>query len=284
MRTFLDQMKDIKLKEVAMHQQHISEKELHAQVSLLDPAPSFSDAICRKSIKDPLSIIAEVKAKAPGRENVSSLDAVSVLKDYEQGGVSAVSVLTDESYFGGSLETLDLLRTQTQLPLLHKEFIVTRYQLLQGRLRGSSAALILAYYFDKRELFQMVEFCKSIGIQAVVECSLEEELEHALDITPDILMINNRPIAAIPENPTQSYQKGSVQTSVSWWKKEPELRLWKEGNSRTLISASCIDSHEDVQHLHSLPYDAILIGNALMVAPDRATLLKELQTPPSSDI
>ena len=81
---------------------------------------------------------------------------------------------------------------------------------------GASASLIiLAYYFDEKELRQIILDCKHIGLEPVVECSLEKELPRALSVNPDVLMINNRPIAALPEEPGDSYLQGSVTASDS---------------------------------------------------------------------
>ena len=221
-------------------------------------------------------MITEVKSKAPGRRNVESLDPEAVVRDYVTGGAKAISVLTDENWFGGSLETLEIVREATVLPLLHKEFIITPYQLLEGRVRGASAALILAYYFQQAELAKIIAEAKTIGLEAVVECSLENELPRALAVNPDILMINNRAIAAIPEEPIKTYDLGSVDVISSWWERNPELRSWKKQPGKLLISASCVNSQEDIISLLKIPCDAALIGNAAMVAPDRAAFIRSL--------
>ena len=268
MKTFLDKMRLLKQEEVAVRQQTLSLDTLRNQVLRLPQSPSFAEAIRRKP-GAPLSLIAEVKAKAPGRQNMDQLDPMQVVKDYQAGGVQAISVLTDESYFGGSLETLAFVHQCTPLPLLHKEFIVTPYQFLEGRIRGASAALLLVYYFTLEELKQMIHEAQTLGLQAVVECSLEEELPRALEANPDILMINNRPIAALPAEPTKTYDLGSVEVSRTWWNRYPSLRQWKQQPGKVLISASCIHSAAEMKVIGPLPYDAALIGNAAMTAPDR---------------
>ena len=221
-------------------------------------------------------MITEIKSKAPGRKNVESLDLEEVVRDYEAGGAKAISVLTDENWFGGSLQNLEIASKTTVLPLLHKEFIVHPYQLLEGRIRGASAALILTYYFQKTELLKIIATAKTIGLEAVVECSLENELPRALAVNPDILMINNRAIAAIPEEPVETYDLGSVDVISSWWERNPELRNWKKQSGKLLISASCVNSPEDIQSLLKIPCDAALIGNAAMVAPNRASFISSL--------
>ena len=184
--------------------------------------------------------------------------------------------MTDQSWFGGSLNILEKVSRLTTLPLMHKEFIINSYQLLEGRLRGASAALILAYYFNQPELAEIVTEAKNIGLEAVVECSVENELPRALSINPDILMINNRPIAKIPEDPTVTYDKGSIDVTLEWWESYPELRSWKKQPGKLLISASCINSPEDVKSILKIPCDAALVGNAAMTARDRIGYLKSL--------
>jgi len=132
------------------------------------------------------------------------------------------------------------------------------------------------YYFQQAELAKIIAEAKKIGLEAVVECSLENELPRALAVNPDILMINNRAIAAIPEEPVETYDLGSVDVISSWWERNPELRSWKKQPGKLLISASCVNSQEDIQSLLKIPCDAALIGNAAMVAPDRATFIRSL--------
>ena len=275
MRTFLDKLHDIKLKEVDQRRKIISENNLRSQAEALGNATDFRTALLRAP-DEPISLIAEVKSKAPGRKNVENLDPEAVVRDYESGGAKAISVLTDNNWFGGSLETLEIVRETTILPLLHKEFIITPYQLLEGRVRGASAALILAYYFQQAELFEIINEVKTIGLEAVIECSLENELSRVLEVNPDILMINNRAIAAIPEEPIKTYNLGSVDVISSWWERNPELRSWKKQPGKLLISASCVNSPKDIQSLLKIPCDAALIGNAAMVAPDRSAFIRSL--------
>ena len=120
--------------------------------------------------------------------------------------------------------------------------------------------------------------CKRIGLEPVVECSLEEELPHVLSINPDVLMINNRPIAALPEEPGDLYLQGSVTVTLDWWqhRRYEALRKWKEQPGHLLISASCIKPWEDIQVLMGVPCDAYLIGNSTMTATDCVAFLQSL--------
>ena len=275
MRTFLDKLRELKQNEVSNRQKEIKEDHLRSEVSKLEKAHDFRKRLIRNH-GEPISLILEVKTRAPGRINVDQLKTENIVKEFENGGAKAISVLTDQSWFGGSLNILEQVSRLTTLPLMHKEFIINSYQLLEGRLRGASAALILAYYFNQTELAEIVTEAKNIGLEAVVECSIEHELPRALSINPAILMINNRPIAKIPEDPTQTYDKGSIDVTLEWWESHPELRSWKRQPGKLLISASCINSPEDIKSILKIPCDAALVGNAAMTAPDRIGYLKSL--------
>ena len=275
MRTFLDKLRELKQNEVSKRQIEINEDHLRAEVNNLEKAPDFRKRLIRNP-GEPISLILEVKSRAPGRINVEQLETEIIVKEFEHGGAKAISVLTDQSWFGGSLEILEKVSRATTLPLMHKEFIINSYQLLEGRLRGASAALILAYYFNQTELEKIVTEAENIGLEAVVECSVENELPRALAINPNILMINNRPIAAIPEDPNETYDKGSIEVISEWWERYPELRSWKRQPGKLLISASCINSPEDVKRILKIPCDAALVGNAAMKAQDRVGFLRSL--------
>ena len=275
MRTFLDKLREIKQNEISKRQIEKNEYYLRAEVNDLDKAPDFRKRLIRNH-GEPISLILEVKSRAPGRINVEQLETETIVKEFERGGAKAISVLTDQSWFGGSLGILEKVSRATTLPLLHKEFIINSYQLLEGRLRGASAALILAYYFNQTELRKIVTEAENIGLEAVVECSVENELSRALAINPDILMINNRPIASIPEEPTETYDKGNIEVISEWWERYPELRRWKRQPGKLLISASCIDSPEDIKRILKIPCDAALVGNAVMTAHDRVGFLRSL--------
>jgi len=274
-RTFLDKLRELKQNEVSKRQIENNEDHLRAEVSNLEKAPDFRKQLIRNP-GEPISLILEVKYRAPGRINVEQLETETIVKEFEHGGAKAISVLTDQTWFGGSLGILEKVSRATTLPLMHKEFIINSYQLLEGRLRGASAALILAYYFNQTELEKIVTEAENIGLEAVVECSVENELPRALAINPEILMINNRPIAAIPEDPSETYDKGRIEVITEWWERYPELRTWKRQPGKLLISASCINTQEDVERILKIPCDAALVGNAAMTAHDRIGFLRSL--------
>lgn len=283
MDNFLNQIRVLKEKQIEAKRAVLPLIELEEQIKELPPAPDFLQSLSRRA-NQPLSLIAEIKVGSPGKRNVDTLDLETVVSDYAKGGVSAISVLTDEFHFGGRLETLGQVRALCPFPLLHKEFIVDPYQLAEGRLQGSSAALILTHYFDEEPLRQILSQARDYGLSPVVECSLPEELPRALAAEPEVLLINNRPIAALPANPQKTYLTGSLAVSENLWGEWDAVKRWKSGGKRVLISASCIDSRQDVQLLESTPFDAMLVGNAAMTAKDRVQFLRWLIGRAESDM
>jgi indole-3-glycerol phosphate synthase len=273
--TFLDRMRKQKLQEIEIRQRTHSLAALRAKQA---DAPEVLDWREALGTRQRPALIAELKACSPAQQNVANPDWPEIVKEYEIGGAAAISILTDESYFGGSLGLLEQVSQLTMLPKLQKEFILGEYQLREGRLRGASAALILVYYFSEEELREIVNCCAEVGVTAVVECSLQEELPRALAINPDVLLLNNRPIAALPAEPQRGYSQGSVETTLQWWQEESRLRRWKQQAGKCLISASCIGSRVDIECLSPVPLDALLIGNAVMKASNRVEFLRQLQS------
>ncbi len=277
MQTFLDQIRQEKQPHLEQRKKH--ESQLFKLIDTTAKPISFADTLIRPKSSPP-AVIAEVKPKAPGRVNAENFDVKEVVQNYEKGGAAAMSVLTDSLYFGGSLELLQQVASHSKLPLLNKEFIFDEFQLLEARAFGASAVLILTHYFNEQELETIIKAATKLDLTPVVECSIPEELPRALAVNPQVLLVNNRPISKIPANPVKTYQQGSIQTSIEWWQNFPNLAKWKESSpDKRLISASCIENSDDVSQIAKLPYDAILIGNSAMTAPNPIEFLKNLMSP-----
>lgn len=275
MNTFLDVIREEKHREIDGRKKHRSEKNLREEIESLSPSLDFAESLSRRKDGSP-GLIAEVKLRAPGVSNISALDLESLLSSYENGGATAVSVLTDNKHFGGSLDILKQARQITSLPILQKEFIVDPYQLLEGRVAGADAALLLVHYFSSSELQEMINCALEIGLVPVVECSKDDEMERAISCNPQVILLNNRPISSIPANPKETYSMGVVENSNLFWDAHESLREWKKQDGKKLISASCISNHSDVSVIMAKPYDAILVGNAAASSPDPEKFLKHL--------
>jgi indole-3-glycerol phosphate synthase len=208
-----------------------------------------------------LKIIAEFKRKSPSagviRNNVS---ASEMARCYERGGACAISVLTDEEYFGGSIADLIAVRDIRSLPLLCKDFVIDRIQLYQSAIAGADAVLLIAATLDDVELSKVREIAEDeLGLDAVIEVHTSEELRRAVRAGARIIGINNRDLR-------------TFRTSL-----EISKRLIAEApRDRIVISESGLQSPKSLRHLQSLGFHGFLIGEALMRASNPEAALRDL--------
>jgi indole-3-glycerol phosphate synthase len=209
-------------------------------------------------------LIAELKRASPSKGILAPhLDLFQVADIYMDNGASAISVLTDEKFFMGKLETLHALRTShtARLPLLRKDFIIDESQLYEARANGADAILLIATALTDDAHFSALHDCAiSLGLTALVEVHNEGELERALKI-PNIKLvgINNRNLATF---------------DVSLATTERLRPLIPAGI--TVVSESGIFTAEDVARLEKIGIDAVLVGEALVTAPDIAQKVREM--------
>ena len=217
-----------------------------------------------------LALIAEVKKASPSVGVIQqNFDAVGIARQYERAGASALSVLTDEKFFQGRLDYLQMIRTEVKLPLLRKDFIIDELQVYESVAYGADAILLIVAILDAAQLKAFSALAKSLRVAALVEVHHELELDRALTAGAEIIGINNRDLrdfsvrletterlAAIVRN------KVGAPTSVS---------------GRPLIVAeSGIHTRADVDRIAKAGVDAILVGESLMRSGDIAAKVKEL--------
>ncbi len=206
-------------------------------------------------------IIAEVKRRSPSKgEFPWHGDATRQARAYEQGGASAISVVTDGPYFGGSVDLLKEVKAATGLPVIQKEFLVAPYQVHYARSLGADAVLLMAAVLPGGLLGEMIALAKSIGIATLVEVINEEELERAAAGGAEVIGVNNRDLRTFRTDPDHT------------------LRLLPFfGEQHVAITESGIHTRQDVERMLAAGVDGFLIGEALMVAPDPAAHLEFLQ-------
>ena len=199
-----------------------------------------------------IQLIGEIKKLSPVlgilREN---FDPVDLALTYEREGACALSVLTDERFFGGSLSYLPNLKGVVKLPLLRKDFIVDPYQLYESAAFESDAILLIASVLSKETLSEFLEVTSLLGMEALVEVHTEEELGRSLEAGAEVIGINNRDLKTF---------KVDLGTTEKLIRKVPK--------GRVVVSESGIKSREDVERLASLGVHAVLIGQAFMESPD----------------
>jgi len=228
------------------------ESRLHARG---DDRP-FSEALVRPG----LSVIAEFKRRSPSAGEISDSAIVAdQVGAYERGGAAALSVLTDEFHFGGTLEDLRSARAACSLPILRKDFIVDPYQLLEAAVNGADAVLLIVRVLDDAELGEMYEAARGLDLDCLVEVHDGEELERALQLDAEVIGINNR-----------NLDQGSVDVSTTY-ELMPDVPAGK-----TVVAESGISTRAELEELERVGVDAVLIGSALMSAADPEALTREL--------
>jgi indole-3-glycerol phosphate synthase len=216
----------------------------------------FGEALTRPG----LSVIAEFKRRSPSAGEISDGAApAEIARAYEQGGAAALSVLTNEAHFGGTLADLTEARRACELPVLQKDFIVDRYQLYEAALAGADAVLLIVAALDREDLRSLHSEARGLDLDCVVEVHQESELETALTVDADVIGINNRNLDDF---------KVDVQTTFELMPDVPA--------GKTVVSESGISDRATLEELERVGVDAVLIGEALMRADDPAAALREL--------
>jgi indole-3-glycerol phosphate synthase len=216
----------------------------------------FSEALVRPG----LSLVAEFKRQSPSAGEISATATVEEqVGAYERGGAAALSVLTDQLHFGGSLEDLRGARAACSLPILRKDFIVDPYQLYEAAVNGADAVLLIVRALEDRALAEMYERARGLDLDCLVEVHDGEELERALLLDADVIGVNNR-----------NLDEGTVDVSTTY-ELMPDVPAGK-----TVVAESGISTREELEELERVGVDAVLIGSALMSAADPEALTRVL--------
>ena len=214
----------------------------------------------------PPGLIAEVKRASPSRGLLrADLDAVALARSYAEAGAAAVSVLTEERYFRGSLADLKAVREaldglgEARPPLLRKDFVFDMYQVFEARAYGADAVLLIAAILNPGLLTSLIALGRSLGLECLVEVHDEAELERALMAGADIVGINNRDL--------RTFEVDLATTERLRPLVPPEV---------TVVAESGVHTRADVQRLAALGVHGVLIGEALVLAEDPAAKIREL--------
>ncbi len=207
-----------------------------------------------------VNVIAECKRRSPSRGVLrADYDPVAIATGYGEAGAAAISVLTEPTFFDGSLAHLEAVRAAVDVPLLRKDFIVSEYQLFEARAAGADAVLLIVAALEPTELRWLMERASSLGLDALVEVHAEDELSAALDRGADIIGVNNRDLRTL-----------EVDMHAS------ERLVDRMPRDVVAISESGLRTAADVLHLRELGYRAFLIGERFMAAEDPGAELRGL--------
>lgn len=211
--------------------------------------------------ENPYRIIAEVKKASPSKGVIrEDFDPLSIAQEYERGGASAISILTEPHFFQGSLEYLTGIRRYCSLPLLRKDFIVTKYQILEALVYGADFILLIAAALSKKELKELLEYAWHLGLEVLVEIHDKADLIKAMFAGANIIGINHRNLKTF----------------------EMDMSLCEQlipmiPNGKIIVAESGIYEHEQLAELNKVGADAFLIGESFMRQENVGDAVKEIK-------
>jgi indole-3-glycerol phosphate synthase len=248
----------VERKHARLAELHARRDELERQAETRGPARDFRAALADG---EP-AIIAEVKQASPSKGMfVSDFDPASIGRLYASGGAAALSVLTDEEFFRGSLGDLESARAAVTMPVLRKDFTINEIHVVEAAAHGADAILLIAAILTEDQMRRFRELASRYGMASLVEVHNAEELEPALGSGAEIVGVNNRNLHTF---------EVSLQTSEELAPKIPADLI--------KVTESGVNSREDVQRLRAAGYQAFLVGEHLMKSADPARALRELRS------
>jgi indole-3-glycerol phosphate synthase len=237
-----------KVDELATRKARAPRSSVVERAASAPPARDFRGALRGRDV----AIIAEIKRVSPARGPLrTDLDAPLLASGYVAAGATAVSVLTDERFFGGSDQDLVAVRAAIDVPVLRKDFVIDPYQIYEARALGADAVLLIVGALDPSRLSELLQVAASLGIAALVEVHDERELGISIGVGASLVGINNRDLTRLEVDLDTTFRlRPIVPAGV------------------VVVSESGIRTPDQVRRLAALPVDGVLIGEALVTAPD----------------
>ncbi len=237
-------------------QQEVPLETLRARLVTRDGARPFNEALVRPG----LSLIAEFKRRSPSAGELKPGAGVAeTVEAYERGGAAALSILTEERHFGGSVNDLRAAREASDLPILRKDFIVDGYQLYEAAASGADAVLLIVAGLDDERLEALYVEARGLDLDCLLEVHDEADLERALTVGADVIGINNRDLDDFSVD---------VETTVELLTDVPA--------GKTVVSESGYARRDQLDELERIGVDAVLVGETLMRAEDPEVQVREL--------
>lgn len=240
---------------LARHQ--LSEEDLKAKVGGLAPTRPFIESINKPR---QISLIAEIKKASPSlgiiRQNFNPQE---IAKIYQDVGVQAISVLTEEDYFLGSLSYINEIKSLTNLPILRKDFILEPYQVYESRFFGADAILLIEDLLTREKLSELMQLADNLGLDCLVEAHTEKALKKVLNLKVELIGINNRDLHTLEVD---------FKTTEKLFPLIPKDKI--------VVVESGIKSYQDVLFLKILGVSAVLIGQIFMEAEDLKKKVEEV--------
>lgn len=257
----LDKILQTKVEEVAAAKLREPFTDLERRVGDLEDQPrGFARALRAMHASGGTALITEIKKGSPSKGIIrADFDPVEIAITYENAGATCLSVLTDQQYFYGHLRYLWDIREQVSLPLLRKDFIIDPYQVVEARVAGADAILLIAAALEDDRLLELAELATSLQLDTLLEVHDEVELERALKLPVELIGINNRNLSTFVTDLAVSERLAG---------RIPKQQL--------AVAESGINSRADIERLQAAGAGAFLIGESLMREADIAAKLHEL--------
>ena len=227
----------------------VKEQEMANTHTSVDGVNSHDTMSLKYALSVPeISVIAEIKMQSPSAGHIlPNADPVQIAKDYESAGAQAISVLTDEQFFGGNIGILEAVKKVVSIPVLRKDFIINNHQIMEAGAAGADAFLLIAEALDKNRIESFINFGKGLNLEALVEFHSQKNAEIVADLAPDIIGVNCRNLK-------------TMVTDIGYFKKI--YSLLPERSIK--VAESGIHSRNDLRLVSDLGYDAVLVGTSLM--------------------
>ncbi len=252
----LDELVEAARQTVAARSQRLSLDDLRAQLTARGDDRPFKEALVRPGI----SVIAEFKRRSPSAgEILPGAGIDNLIPAYQRGGAAAVSILTEESEFGGSLDDLRAARAACDLPLLRKDFVIDTYQLVEAAVNGADAVLLIVAALGPDDLGRLQAEAQALDLDTLVEVHDSRELEIALERDVDVIGINNRNLRDLSVD---------IDTTAELIVDVPA--------GITVVAESGYSSRDQVIELERIGVDAVLVGESVMRAADPEEAVREL--------
>jgi indole-3-glycerol phosphate synthase len=255
-----DVLKEIvakKKEKILLAKQALTEEDLKARIADLPKTRPFIEAISKPK---QISLIAEIKRQSPSRGVIrQDFNLLDIARIYQETGVQAVSVLTEEDHFGGNISYINEVKNIISCPVLRKDFILEAYQVYESRFYGADAILLIADLLSKDKLSELMELAQGIGLSCLVEIHDEKELKKVLSLKAPLIGINNRDLHTL---------------EVDFKNTEKLFPLIPR--DKIVVVESGIKSSQDVLFLRILGASAVLIGEAFMEAQDIGKKIEEI--------
>ena len=255
-----DTLKEIVLKKkerILLAKQVLPEEELKAKVQGLPPARPFIEAINKPR---QISLIAEIKRQSPSAGVIrEDFDLQKIAGIYQEAGVQAISVLTEEDYFAGNISYINEVKKIAQAPVLRKDFILEAYQVYESRFFGADAILLIADLLTREKLCELMQLADELGLDYLVEAHTEKELKKILNLKVPLIGVNNRDLHTL----------------------EVDFKITEKlypliPKDKVVVVESGIKSSQDVLFLKILGVSAVLVGETIMRAGDLRRKIEEI--------